>query len=173
MPVTWNNRIKAMFDNSYWVLHMRQVSGGHIDLSSYQSVQASALTIYDRISSKTMPPGEPLPDQDIADFKTWMGDGYPEGNPADRAGTTPAGGPVTWDNTIKAMLSGFAGHMLQISGGNLDLADYQSVKAHAQQIYSRLLPSAGPGRMPPGPPYLSDLQIQDFLRWMEAGAPQS
>ncbi len=172
MAITWNNRIKAMFDNSYWIQHMKQVSGGDIDLSSYQSVRAAGPIIDDRISSKSMPPGQPLPDQDIADFKTWMGDGYPEGDPAQASGTTPAGGPVTWDTTIEPMLSPYAGHMLQISGGNLDLADYQNVKAHAQQIYSRLLPSAGPGRMPPGAP-LSDAQIQDFLRWMDAGAPQS
>lgn len=172
MAITWNNRIKAMFDTSYWIQHMKQVSGGHIDLSSYQSVKANGPAIYRMISSKSMPPGDPLPDQDIADFKTWMDDGYPEGDPADRTDATPAGGPVTWDNTIKSMMKPYAGHMMQISGGNLNLADYQSVKAHAQQIYSRLLPSAGDGRMPPGSP-LSDVQIQDFLKWMEAGAPQS
>ena len=172
MSITWNNRIKAMFDNSYWIQHMKQISDGHIDLSSYQSVKAAGPAIYSQISAKTMPPGDPLSDQDIADFKTWMDDGYPEGDPADRAGTTAAGGPITWDNKISAIMSPHAPHMLQISGGNLNLADYQSVKDHAQQIYSRLLPSAGDRRMPPGVP-LSKVQIQEFLQWMEAGAPKS
>ena len=50
MSITWNNRIKAMFDNSYWIQHMKQVSGGDIDLSSYQSVKANGPAIYKQIS---------------------------------------------------------------------------------------------------------------------------
>lgn len=50
-----------------------------LDLTSYDAVKANAQTIYDQISTQSMPPPPfpPLKDEQIAAFKVWMDSGYP------------------------------------------------------------------------------------------------
>jgi hypothetical protein len=45
------------------------------DLSSYDDVVANAREIYERLAEKTMPPGDPWSDADIAKFRQWIDDG--------------------------------------------------------------------------------------------------
>lgn len=75
--VTWTNTIKGQF-TQLDVDHMRQVSGGSIDLSSYTSTKANGPSIYGMVSRKRMPPGNPWSTQSIQNFKAWMDSGYPE-----------------------------------------------------------------------------------------------
>lgn len=50
-----------------------------LDLTSYDAVKANAQTIYDQISTSSMPPPPfpPLTDEQIAAFKLWMDSGFP------------------------------------------------------------------------------------------------
>lgn len=50
-----------------------------LDLTSYDAVKANAQTIYDQISTQSMPPPPfpPLKDEQIAAFKVWMDSGFP------------------------------------------------------------------------------------------------
>jgi hypothetical protein len=50
-----------------------------LDLTSYDAVKANAQTIFDQISTKSMPPPPfpPLKDEQIAAFKVWMDSGFP------------------------------------------------------------------------------------------------
>lgn len=50
-----------------------------LDLTNYDAVKANAQTIWDQISTKSMPPPPfpPLTDAQIATFKAWMAEGYP------------------------------------------------------------------------------------------------
>jgi hypothetical protein len=50
-----------------------------LDLTSYDAVKANAQTIFDQISTQSMPPPPfpPLKDEQIAAFKVWMDSGFP------------------------------------------------------------------------------------------------
>jgi hypothetical protein len=50
-----------------------------LDLTNYDAVKANAQTIYDQISTQSMPPPPfpPLKDEQIAAFKLWMDSGFP------------------------------------------------------------------------------------------------
>ena len=50
-----------------------------LDLTSYDAVKANAQTIYNQISSQSMPPPKysPLTDEQIATFLAWMNAGFP------------------------------------------------------------------------------------------------
>jgi hypothetical protein len=50
-----------------------------LDLTNYDAVKANAQTIWDQISTKSMPPPPfpPLKDAQIAAFKAWMDAGFP------------------------------------------------------------------------------------------------
>lgn len=75
--VTWNNTIKGQF-TQFDVDHMNQVTGGTIDLSSYQSTKSNSQRIYRMVSRKEMPPANPWSDIYIGNFKAWMDAGMPE-----------------------------------------------------------------------------------------------
>jgi hypothetical protein len=75
--ITWTNTIKAQF-TQFDIDHMKQVSGGSLDLSSYASVKANGSGVYSMVSRKRMPPGNPWSDQFIQNFNAWMTAGYPE-----------------------------------------------------------------------------------------------
>jgi hypothetical protein len=49
------------------------------DLTSYEAVRDNAQTIYDQISTQSMPPPPfpPLTAEQIAMFKAWMDEGFP------------------------------------------------------------------------------------------------
>jgi hypothetical protein len=50
-----------------------------LDLTNYDAVKANADTIYNQISTQSMPPPPfpPLRDEQIAMFKVWMDAGFP------------------------------------------------------------------------------------------------
>ena len=45
------------------------------DLSDFDDVVANATLIHERLADKSMPPGNPWPDADIAKFRQWMDEG--------------------------------------------------------------------------------------------------
>ena len=58
--------------------------------------------------------------------------------------------------------------MKQVTGGDLDLGSYASVKANGDEVFSMVSNK----RMPPGNPW-SDTFIQNFKAWMTAGYPET
>jgi hypothetical protein len=73
MAVTWDT-IQGYFTQTD-IDHMKQVTGGSLDLSSCQSVQQNAQEIYDMVSSGQMPPGSPWPTEWVQNFQEWMNEG--------------------------------------------------------------------------------------------------
>jgi len=64
--------IRPLFD-ARDVDHMKSTAG--FDLSSLEDVRTHAGRIFLRLSTKTMPPDKPWPDDRIARFKEWMDGG--------------------------------------------------------------------------------------------------
>lgn len=77
MATTWLNTIKGQF-TQLDIDHMKQVTGGSLDLGSYASTKANGPDVYSKVSSGKMPPGNPWSAQYVANFKAWMDAGYPE-----------------------------------------------------------------------------------------------
>ena len=79
--VTWTNDIQQMFTPTD-VDHMKQVTGGALDLSSYQSVKIWASKIYSEVAGGAMPPagsGEnPWSADMVNTFGCWIQQGTPE-----------------------------------------------------------------------------------------------
>jgi hypothetical protein len=76
MSVTWNDPIKSYF-SPYDVSHMKQVQP-QLNLADYQSTKDNAVLVYQWVSTKRMPPGNPWPDAQIAIYKEWIEAGCPE-----------------------------------------------------------------------------------------------
>jgi hypothetical protein len=55
------------------VEQMKSIAG--FDLSNFEDVRRHAGRIFLRLSTKTMPPDKPWPDDQIAKFKEWMDGG--------------------------------------------------------------------------------------------------
>jgi len=55
------------------------ISGGGIQLGTYEGVRANALRIYFRVKEKSMPPDRPWSDAWVETFYNWMRNGYPRG----------------------------------------------------------------------------------------------
>jgi hypothetical protein len=76
--VTWTNDIQAMFTATD-IAHMKTKG---IDLSSYQDVMINAVSIYNRVSSGSMPPpgsGEqPWSPAWVQMFGCWIQQGCPQ-----------------------------------------------------------------------------------------------
>lgn len=79
--VTWTNDIQQLFTSTD-VAHMKQVTNGALDLSSYDSVKVWASKIYNEVASGSMPPpgsGEnPWTPEMINTFGCWIQQGTPE-----------------------------------------------------------------------------------------------
>jgi hypothetical protein len=79
--VTWSGNVKQLFTSTD-VDHMKAVSGGNIDLSSYTSVKMWASAIYNRVASGSMPPpgsGEGRWSSDMVNtFGCWIQQGCPQ-----------------------------------------------------------------------------------------------
>jgi hypothetical protein len=167
MAITWNNTIKQQF-KPFDINHMRQVTGGDIDLSSLASVKANADRIFEMVSTQQMPPGNPWSDELVQNFKAWMDDGMPEDDAAGDGTVGSGGASITWNNTIKDQFKPFdISHMKQVTGGDIDLSSFASVKANADGI----LEVVSNQRMPPGNPW-SDELVQSFKTWMDNGMPE-
>ena len=80
-PITWTNNIQQMFTQED-IDHMKQVTGGALDLSNYNSVKIWASKIYQEVSSGAMPPpgsGEqPWSAAMINTFACWIQQGTPQ-----------------------------------------------------------------------------------------------
>jgi hypothetical protein len=74
--ITWNNTIKEYF-RPYDIEHMLQVQP-QIDLGNYDSVKDNAVLIYQWVSTKRMPPGNPWIQEWIDNFKQWTEAGFPQ-----------------------------------------------------------------------------------------------
>jgi hypothetical protein len=77
MAVTWTNTIKGQF-RPIDIEHMKQVTGGDLDLGDYTSTKNNGDDVYDMVKSKRMPPRSPWSDTYVQNFKEWMDAGYPE-----------------------------------------------------------------------------------------------
>jgi len=78
--VTWTADIKQMF-TQLDIDHMKGVTGGQLDLSSYASVQIWAHKIYSEVSAHAMPPpqtGEAWSAAKINLFGCWIQKGCPQ-----------------------------------------------------------------------------------------------
>lgn len=79
--VTWTANIKSMF-TSMDISHMKQVTGGALNLGDYNSVKIWATKIYAEVSSGAMPPpgsGEnPWAADMINTLGCWIQQGCPE-----------------------------------------------------------------------------------------------
>ena len=64
--------IRPLF-NKRDVEQMKSIAG--FDLSNFNDVRKHASRIFLRLSTKTMPPDKPWPDNRIAKFKEWMDGG--------------------------------------------------------------------------------------------------
>jgi hypothetical protein len=79
---------------------------------------------------------------------------------------------VTWSKDIKQMFTARdVDHMKRVTGGQLDLGSYSSVKVYAYSIYRAVVS----GHMPPpgsgeGPWPQSD--VDTFGCWIKQGCPQ-
>jgi hypothetical protein len=68
----FNKDIRELFDERA-VEQMKKIAG--FDLSKFEDVRKHAGKIFFRLSTKTMPPDKPWPDDRIAKFKEWMDGG--------------------------------------------------------------------------------------------------
>lgn len=79
--VTWTKDIQPLFTATD-VAHMKQVTGGALDLSNYESVKIWASKIYSYVASGAMPPpgsGEqPWSPQKVNTFGCWIQQGCPQ-----------------------------------------------------------------------------------------------
>jgi len=80
-PVTWTKNIQSMFTATD-VDHMKQVTGGALNLSSYSSVKIWATKIYTEVSSGAMPPAgsgeQPWSPTMVNTFGCWIQQGCPQ-----------------------------------------------------------------------------------------------
>jgi hypothetical protein len=78
--VTWQADIQGLF-TPLDIAHMKGVTGGQLDLGSYDSVKIWAHKIYSEVASKAMPPpqtGEAWSDAKINLFGCWIQKGCPQ-----------------------------------------------------------------------------------------------
>ncbi len=151
MAVTWTNTIKDFF-SWYDIEHMKLITGGSLDLSSYDSVKSNVDAIWGRVSNGTMPPGAGWRQSKRNTFKAWMDAGMPQ---------------ATWDTSIKKLFDSLdVEHMKQVTGNNLKLDDYNSVKIAAGEIWAQV----SQGYMPPGGAWPQEKR-NTFKAWMDAGTP--
>jgi hypothetical protein len=71
-PITWEQISKQFGPTD--IDHMKNITGGSLDLSNCQNVHDWAQEIYLRVSEGSMPPGG-WPKEYIENFKTWMDNG--------------------------------------------------------------------------------------------------
>ena len=73
MSVTWS-QIRSQFTDKD-IQHMKDYTGGALDLSDCLSTQKWAQEVYNRVSTGSMPPGKPWSKEWVDNFKSWMDDG--------------------------------------------------------------------------------------------------
>ena len=87
---------------------------------------------------------------------------------ADEANSAP--GP-TWEVPIRSFFNAIdVNHMLKITQGDMDLADYDNVRSWGPRIYDRVARKTMP--VPPSEVW-TDAMIATFKAWMDSGYPRS
>ena len=79
-PVSWATDVQKLF-TPVDVAHMKAVTHGTLDLSSYDSVKMWSAKIYDLVSTGDMPPagsGEKWTPAMVATFGCWIQQGFPQ-----------------------------------------------------------------------------------------------
>jgi len=80
-PVSWSADVKKLFTQTD-VDHMKAVTGGALDLSSYNSVKIWSAKVYQLVSSGAMPPagsGENAwTPAMVSTFGCWIQQGFPQ-----------------------------------------------------------------------------------------------
>ena len=72
MALSFAKDIRPLFRDTPDVDSMKEVG---LDLSSHAEVKAQAENIYARLLDRSMPCDEPWPEERLALFKRWMGEG--------------------------------------------------------------------------------------------------
>ncbi|CAG8491774.1 11623_t:CDS:1 [Funneliformis caledonium] len=87
-PITWNQNIRGLFTEN----NARCMISKNKNLTSYDDVKDNAELIYQKLSRKEMPPGDPWSEYQIGLFKRWMeGEKDKDGNFEQfRLGPTPS-----------------------------------------------------------------------------------
>jgi hypothetical protein len=73
--ITWD-QIRQQFTDID-IAHMKDITGGGLDLSDCESVHKWAQEIYNKVASSEMPPGSPWSQEWIDNFKAWIELGAP------------------------------------------------------------------------------------------------
>ena len=71
MSLSFAQDIRPMFTDE----DVDNMIGFGFDLSRFEDVIANAELIYSRVDDKTMPPGDPWSDEDIARLRQWIDEG--------------------------------------------------------------------------------------------------
>jgi hypothetical protein len=177
--ITWDQIRKQFTDID--ISHMKRATGGQLDLSSCQSVQQWAQQIYDQVSSGSMPPGTPWPQDWVDNFQQWMN--QPAGSQCPSV-TQPSAGPTagqvtcqdptnppTFYQDIVPLFRQQDVECMRNPSLAVLLLDYtyMSTPANAQNVLNRLTGAAGQTQMPLGGPYWSQENIDLFQQWMACG----
>eukprot|EP00047_Mylnosiga_fluctuans_P024672 m.167421 g.167421 ORF g.167421 m.167421 type:complete len:554 (-) comp9901_c1_seq2:60-1721(-) len=163
--------IKNLFTE---VDHTAMLQIANLDLWDYDTVQTQAQTIYNMVSSKLMPcnaSGEPKwDDAKLALFATWMNCGTPPGGSAPVPNfkafvPNVCSNPVAFDPTVKNLFRVKDRNSMLTFG--IDLWNYESVKTHAEAIYTRVKAGTMPcdGRWPAS-------KVAIFQHWIACGRPE-
>jgi len=73
MALSFESDIRPLFTED----DVMCMSSFGFDMSSYEDVRENADVIFERLEDKSMPPGEPWSDDNIALFRDWMEEGMP------------------------------------------------------------------------------------------------
>lgn len=183
--ITWD-QIRQQFTDTD-IAHMKQATGGQLDLSSCQSVQQWAQQIYDQVSSGSMPPGDPWPQDWVDNFQQWMN--QPASSQCTSSQPSPprtSGGtvycqdpnnPPTFYQDIVPLFRQLDVECMRNMG--VLLLDYAYMSdpagdssypdhANANNVLDRLTGKTTP-QMPLGGPYWSQDNLDLFQQWMACG----
>jgi len=185
--ITWD-QIRQQFTDTD-INHMKGATGGKLDLSNCQSVQQWAQQIYDQVSSGSMPPGNPWPQDWVNNFQQWMNQpASSQCTSSQSSSSGTSGGTVTCQDPnnpptfyqdivplfrqmdVECMRNPSLGPQPPTPPGGVLLLDYDymSTPANAQNVLGHLTGDTPP-QMPLGGPYWSQDNLDLFQQWMACG----
>jgi hypothetical protein len=74
-PVSWKHDVAKLFMQKD-IDHMKQVTGGRLDLSNAQSTEIWAYKVYGYVANGYMPPGSPWKQEMVNTFGCWIQGGF-------------------------------------------------------------------------------------------------
>ena len=174
--ITWD-QIRQQFTDTD-INHMKGVTNGQLDLSNCQSVQQWAQQIYDQVSSGSMPPGKPWPQDWVDNFQQWMNQPTTSQCPSSQSSTGTSGGtvtcqdpanPPTFYQDIVPLFRQMDVECMRNMGVLLLDYTYMSNPTNAQTVFTRLSSNTQGSQMPLGGPYWSQDNLDLFQQWMACG----